>query len=91
MRAISPGLPGPTHLAGEDPGDEDGDALVTPYQLARVRDGKVVAITRWTPSADERAALVNGHDLFLHMWLDDRPLPATAVIVGPPTLSADGD
>lgn len=82
MDVIPPGLPGPTHVATPPEGSA---CTATPYQLTRNAAGEPAAVTRWTFTDEERARIAAGADLFVFMYLDDRPLPATQLVAGWPT------
>jgi hypothetical protein len=77
VRTIAPRTGGREHMSGEDV----LDASPVCFTLAKDAAGRPCVVTRWTFTAEERAAIVAGADLLLLTYLDDRPLPDVGMIV----------
>lgn len=81
MHPVPPGLDGPTHE------QEQPDGIpALPYQIGADAQGNPCVILRYEISPAERAAIARGDDLFVTMFLDDRPLPYAALHVRSPII-----
>lgn len=83
MEPVNPGIPGfPQVACGES--QEEYNTL--PAVLAYDASGNVILVTRWQLSAEERAAIAAGGDLYLTVLTFGQPLQPVLLGTEPPEM-----